>query len=425
MKIPKTAIVFATFYLAIFAWTLWPAIKFGGLGSVFAILVTLPWSMTLFKCGSELLGEAFFREARYPLFVIVTVSAAINTALILFVKPTLDGLIKRPKAFLFLGLFLLGLWLLPNLTSKFSRPQSIRSAKEGITSAVLWTPDGAQLVAGYRDGTVRIQAPNEEKETFSISAHRLPVDLVAIDSSNNIIATAAKDKLVKIWKRDSGKLLREVSVTDTPCQCMEFSPVSPLLAIGHYKNVLLINYETGETIRDQALQGFTVANIHFSPDGKLLFSSSISGEHGIRSWDVATGQEIFRFGDRHRGSSFLTLSTDGRTLLTHGDRYGLTLWNTETGKEVSRYGAVTERFRRAVFSKDGTKILAETQNFPGRSQLKVFDVETTKELSTIGGRFQESRSLDPSPIHGRIVATATDGTVSILEFPPTMVDHTP
>ncbi len=70
-------------------------------------------------------------------------------------------------------------------------------------------------------------------------------------------------------------------------------PCCSVVAAGDYKSIRIWNHETGSQIAHWQAHGFTVGKLIFAPDGKRLYSASISGERGVRVWDVETQKELF------------------------------------------------------------------------------------------------------------------------------------
>ena len=129
---------------------------------------------------------------------------------------------------------------------------------------------------------------------------------------------------------------------------LEFTPDGKAVAgISHEDReprparIRLIDFASGKPIRDFAIDNLSVNAIAFSPDGKLMASGGYDCDkdrenYFARLWDVETGKEIRRFmhGKEGYGIASLAFSPDGKTLATLGTQAGvlLRLFDVDTGK---------------------------------------------------------------------------------------------
>ena len=71
----------------------------------------------------------------------------------------------------------------------------------------MWTPDGSKLAAGTARGWLIMWDASTGREVLSFKAHTAQIRSIAISPDGLRIATASKDRSVKIWDTAGRQLL--------------------------------------------------------------------------------------------------------------------------------------------------------------------------------------------------------------------------
>jgi len=195
--------------------------------------------------------------------------------------------------------------------------------------------------------------------------------------------------------------------------------------------------------------------VEFSPDGKRLFGSVSSVEHGMHCWDIAGGRLVWQnkeFAPEHMmvttdgkivssmerfhvvdaatgqavplkhqppiewGSQPL-LCPDGRTLLV-GNAQGVVVWDLETGKDLRMLAGAGERF---VLAPDGKTIVTND------GALQRWDIATGKALypdRSEDGHRGEVLATVASRDGKRLASASRDGTVRLWDLNTGQPVHT-
>ncbi len=177
--------------------------------------------------------------------------------------------------------------------------------------------------------------------------------LLEFSSDGKLLIETCVDGTIQFFDTLSGrKMYPDLNVDFSTC--LSISPDGKRIAIGSYLNseymVRVWNISTGEEI-SRLSHDDHVRSVEFSPDGKLVVSSSGGAVH---VWNWATGVELSRlvvdnWSDNSR------FSVDGQMVLTQalGDIY---IWEAATGHVMFKYSFEMTGFD-AFFNQDGTKII--------------------------------------------------------------------
>lgn len=184
---------------------------------------------------------------------------------------------------------------------------------KGFPLSLTFSHNSQYLISGGKDSRVTIWDVNTGNEVRSIKAHSNDVTDVAI-RLDNTIASASKDKSVKIWDFD-GSLIRELK--------------------GHTKEVMAVAY---------------------SHDGEKLVSGSADGT--VKEWDFVTGKIISSI-DAHDGWVRTVAYNHNSTLIASGGDDGkINIWNRSSGKLQNSIIAHSKWLETLSFSPDGKYIVS-------------------------------------------------------------------
>ena len=157
---------------------------------------------------------------------------------------------------------------------------------------VVFNPRGDLIASGSGDKTVKLWRKNstnspEGKPNYTLwqtlEGHTNNISQVAIAPNNQIIASASKDKTVKLWTTD-GKLLRTLTGHTDEVNSVAFSPDSQTIASASKDQTIKLSNADGKLIR--TLTGHTdrVMNVGFSPSEYLI--ASASADKTVKLWKL-------------------------------------------------------------------------------------------------------------------------------------------
>jgi WD40 repeat protein len=227
---------------------------------------------------------------------------------------------------------------------------------------------------------------------------------IAVSSSGTILASGYQDS-IELWNLQTRSPLPTLSDHSGWISAIAFSPDEKLLASSSLDGTIkiwdLLNHRLVETINSGR-----ASNLAFSPDGLTLASSSrferwadgVKSPVGVQIWEMSSRQRLFSLGDQPVRE--IAFSPDGQTLAA-GDRNKTEFWHVRDGErlKVLNSGEVTG----LAFSQDGQTLIT------GSSRLKLWDLRNGALLHD----FEAGASdLVVSP-DGQTLATSAGGSIHL------------
>ncbi|HZJ14818.1 MAG TPA: hypothetical protein VFD27_07205, partial [Chthoniobacteraceae bacterium] len=201
-----------------------------------------------------------------------------------------------------------------------------------------FSPETQSLYALSPGGEVQIYEVNNlnVKRSFKISE---PCSLLSHVSPDGrwLTGRGTTFRDLYVWDTASGESVahtKECEDSSASRDLAIFSPDSKVLAVATARwEVRLWDTTKREFIRTLGPHPWRLNGMSFSPDGRLVASSSWAGD--VRVFDVTTGKEVVAPLSGHgSGVHAQGFSPDGATLVTSGDDSSVRLWNVATGREM-------------------------------------------------------------------------------------------
>jgi WD40 repeat protein len=193
---------------------------------------------------------------------------------------------------------------------------AIRSRIDNLpahVSALAYSADGKQLLAGTADGTVHLLDIDQRRDITPVQ-HRSKLTPIAFLNPRILLAKGGNDGLLQHIDTATGKVLKEYDSSTNP-----------------------------------------MAEVVVSPDGRL--SAQIDFEdNDIRLWEIEKPDKEWRLKGHSGNIQAMVYSADSLCLASFANDNVLRIWNTRTGKQVKSMempivpndGRVRVQFRRAI-----------------------------------------------------------------------------
>jgi WD40 repeat protein len=307
----------------------------------------------------------------------------------------------------------------------------VTSHHDGVTS-VAFSPDGAAIISGSHDQTVRRISLATGREEWQAPGSFEQVNSVALSADGSLLATGSSDGrfalgvrkaeakgigpgAVRLWDARTGRLLHRVGDPADQMMAVALSPDGQRVAAGggrpDGKGVVHVwNAVSGTPVWSVADHAAEVLAVAFAPDGSSLASASADGLIKLR--DPQSGSVARTLPGQVGGATSLAFSADGSALACGGGDGATSLWDTRSGLRVRTFRPANSRARTIegdrlmtsiALSRDGQTLAtcAASVNQTFAEPVRVWDVKT--------GELKRQFS-DPA-MTGRPMALSPDGAV--------------
>jgi len=206
--------------------------------------------------------------------------------------------------------------------------------------SLAWSPDAQSLAAGFRTaGLVQVWDVVSRKLILNQpKAHGgLEVRTVAWSPNGRLLATAGKDRAVRLWDVET----RENTVTflahSNELSSAVWNPDGRRIASKDSTGgVLIWEASTGQVkLKLRSPTGWNPGkpyDVNWSPQGDKLATGS--GDGTVMIWDAETGRELHVLRGHTSVVRSVCWSPDGRRLLSGAEDRTLRIWDSQTGREL-------------------------------------------------------------------------------------------
>ncbi|WP_129630316.1 protein kinase domain-containing protein [Candidatus Oscillochloris fontis] len=207
-----------------------------------------------------------------------------------------------------------------------------------------------------------LNIPSGELE-HTLEGHTRTVESVAFSPDSTLVASAAWNDPIHLWRVSDGELVREFNTGDPGgFNHIAFSSNGQTIAGTSGAYVYLWRVRDGELLYSlhHSYVGFLfitsdlqVKSIAFSPDGELL---AVGCNQGIWFWRTSDGSQTTRLANTEEESvsfSSVAFSPDSKLLAGADSNNVIRVWRREDNRQIEALSVHTKSIYRVIFSPDG------------------------------------------------------------------------
>jgi F-box and WD-40 domain protein MET30 len=155
--------------------------------------------------------------------------------------------------------------------------------------------------------------------------------VMALQLSDNILATGSYDATIKLWDLDTGKEMRTLKGHTMGIRCLQFDE-NKLISGSLDKTLKVWNWRTGECISTYNGHRGGVIALHFDSD--ILVSGSV--DNTARIWNFRD-RSVFTLRGHSDWVNSVRIDSASRTIFTASDDCTVKLWDLDTKKCIHTF----------------------------------------------------------------------------------------
>jgi len=281
---------------------------------------------------------------------------------------------------------------------------------EIIVTSCAYSLDGKSLAVGQSDAIITVHTLPSWEHVWTLSGHGDVVVCVVYSPVDGLVASASKDKTVRLWDTETGTCQHIFIGHSNKVEFVAFSPQGDVLASASLdRTIRLWDIGAATCRRIFTSHSSGVHGVAFSPKGGQIVSSS--ADRTVRIWDVETGVCSRILSGHHLYVMSVAFSPQGDLIASAGSDKTIRLWGVETGSCRHILTGHTGQISGVMFSAKGDQLVSGAND----GTIRLWDAATGFCRHTLASNNEAVRFIAYSPKDDQ-VATVSDYKVRLWDI---------
>jgi WD40 repeat protein len=303
-----------------------------------------------------------------------------------------------------------GLWGQPPDSRK---PSSRHLFKGGFHQlrGVAFMPDGAHVLFGAGDGTVRMLEVATGSEARIFEGHTATVNAMAIASDGLTALSASDDATVRLWDIASGRTLTTFRGHEGSVGCIALEPGGRRAASGGSDKTLRIwDVQTGQQTDMMEGHAGTIRSLAVLHEGTQIVTAST--DRTVCCWTLDGPRPATPFQRQASAVSMVGISADGRSAVSGSSSGTLAVWHMEGEQATRALDGHTQAIQAVRMTADGRRALTASRD----RTLRVWDLDAGRIVHVLTGHSDGVSGAAMTSSGSRAVSLSADRTIRLWDL---------
>ncbi len=276
---------------------------------------------------------------------------------------------------------------------------------DAVTS-VCFIPGKKYIASAGKDKTIKLWDREKEKLVCNLEGHLEGINSISATPDGEYLVSGSSDKTVKLWELKNKTLAYVFGGFQDDVKVVSISPDGKKLACGSGNHVHLIDLQLKSLI--SILEGHkdNVKTLIFSPDSKFLFSADYVST--IRLWDLECRKVLYSFEPYSETARAVSISPEGDIMaIATGDK--IEILDTGTKQVIFTLQGNNARIESMVLDPSGINLASGDSD----GNLCVWNIEEGNLLFNLKGHRGWISSIAWKTDGEFIISGSSDNTVKL------------